>query len=241
VGSRGAKDSIRREVWDRLLKSGVARFPLPPHGRIPNFEGAEEAAARLALMRVFRDAEVVKVNPDSPQRHVRYTALAMGKVVVMPTPRIREGFIVINPKAVPRGRLGEASTIRGAFRWGRRVGLREIPAIDLVVAGSVAVDRWGGRLGKGEGYSEIEYGILRSLGLVSEETPVVTTVHDLQVVNARIPRDPWDFTVDLIVTPTRVIKTLERQRPPGVMWGYLSSRKLEEIPALKELRRLLRS
>ena len=41
------KSAARQWVWDRLAAEGVARFPFPPHGRIPNFAGAELAAARL--------------------------------------------------------------------------------------------------------------------------------------------------------------------------------------------------
>jgi len=39
------KSAARQWVWDRLSAEGVARFPFPPHGRIPNFAGAEVAAA----------------------------------------------------------------------------------------------------------------------------------------------------------------------------------------------------
>jgi 5-formyltetrahydrofolate cyclo-ligase len=41
------KSAARQWVWDRLAAEAVARFPFPPHGRIPNFAGAKLAAARL--------------------------------------------------------------------------------------------------------------------------------------------------------------------------------------------------
>jgi hypothetical protein len=44
----------------------VARFPFPPHGRIPNFAGAEVAAARLLDIEPWKSATALKVNPDSP-------------------------------------------------------------------------------------------------------------------------------------------------------------------------------
>jgi hypothetical protein len=53
-------------VWDRLGAEGVARFPFPPHGRIPNFAGAEVAAARLLDIEPWKSATALKVNPDSP-------------------------------------------------------------------------------------------------------------------------------------------------------------------------------
>ena len=66
-------------VWDRLGAEGVARFPFPPHGRIPNFAGAEVAAARLLDIEPWRSATAIKVNPDSPQRPLRAEALRRGR------------------------------------------------------------------------------------------------------------------------------------------------------------------
>src|SRR5207244_11096018 len=55
----------------RLAAEGVARFPFPPHGRIPNFAGAKMAAARLLDIEPWKSATAIKVNPDSPQRPLR--------------------------------------------------------------------------------------------------------------------------------------------------------------------------
>ncbi|MGH2686827.1 MAG: 5-formyltetrahydrofolate cyclo-ligase, partial [Actinomycetota bacterium] len=68
------KQAVREEVWDHLTESGVARFP-GAHGRIPNFDGASDAAARLAELDEWRRAATVKGNPDMPQLPVRTRAL----------------------------------------------------------------------------------------------------------------------------------------------------------------------
>ena len=65
------KSAARQWVWDRLGADGVARFPFPPHGRIPNFLGAEVAALRLLDVEPWKSATAIKVNPDSPQRPLR--------------------------------------------------------------------------------------------------------------------------------------------------------------------------
>lgn len=39
----------------------------------------------------------------------------------------------------------------------------------------------GYRIGKGEGYADLEYAMARGAGAVSEDTLVITTVHDDQV------------------------------------------------------------
>ena len=228
------KREIRERIWRLLEERGVALFPKPIHGRIPNFAGHEIAAARLVRHPVFRRAEVVFCNPDSPQRPVREAVIESRKVLVMATPRLREGFLVVEPGDVPRGREREASTIRGAFRYGRKV--EEIRfSIDLKVTGSVAVSPDGGRVGKGGGYSDLEWGILREMGAVGDGTPVATTVHDLQVVR-EIPMAPHDMPVDYIFTPTREIRVEPpRPKPPGILLEELDERKISQIPVLAKL------
>ena len=229
------KQRIREYVWYLLMEKGVARFPLPPHGRIPNFLGSDEAGLKLVSLDVFEDAGVVKVNPDSPQRIVREYALRMGKKLLMPTPRIKKGFLLLDGKVL-RGRERFASTIKGAFRLGRIVRLSELPRVDLIVEGSVAVGLDCSRLGKGEGYAELEYAILRELGLVDEYTPIATTVHELQIFDT-LPQDPFDVPVDIIVTPKRIIRpTCRKLKPAGIYWEYITNKKMDDIPILKELR-----
>ncbi len=229
------KNEIRLKIWDLLEKSGVARFPKPVMGRIPNFKGAEQAAVNLTMQPEWRDARVVFVNPDSPQRHVRMLALMQGKVLVMSTPRLREGFLLLDPRKIAPYRYPEASTIRGAFKWGIKIGL-DVPKIYLKVTGSVAVDLMGRRLGKGHGYSEIEYGILGEIGALDSDTPVATTVHELQIVS-EIPEEEHDMPVHLIVTPERVMRTNAKGKP-RILWELVDEEILREIPILKKLREM---
>ena len=230
------KDKIRHEVWRKLEELGLARFPRPVYGRIPNFIGAEKAASRLLNLREYIDARVIKVSPDSPQRYVRYRCLLDGKILIMPTPRLRMGFMILDPSKIPRRMLERASTIRGAFRYGRIIDPEEIPKVDLIVTGSVAVSRDGIRIGKGGGYGELEYAILREFGKVGEDTPIMTNVHDIQVYE-RLPSDPYDLTMDYIATPTDLIRVKRRRnRPKGILWSLLDEKKLNEIPLLRRLR-----
>ena len=231
------KQRIREHVWRILEERGVARFPKPIYGRIPNFIGAEKAASRLLNLREYVDSRVVKVNPDSPQRYVRYRCLVDGKILVMPTPRLRRGFLILDPLRIPRRMFERASTIRGAFRYGRIVDPEDVPRVDLIVVGSVAVSRDGIRIGKGGGYGELEYAILRELGKVDENTPIMTNVHDIQVYE-RLPSEPYDLTVDYIATPRDLIKIERRRaRPRGILWDLLDEEKLNEIPLLRRLRK----
>jgi 5-formyltetrahydrofolate cyclo-ligase len=234
--AREFRESLRQKIWREMEEKNIARFPRPVYGRIPNFVGAEQVAEKLINTDIFRRAQVVKVNPDSPQKPVREAVLRKGKILIMPTPRISRGFLVLDPKKISPALYSVATTIQGAFRYGAPIHPSEIPEVDLIVAGSVAVSVYGERLGKGEGYSELEYSILKEFNKVSEETPITTTVHDVQVVDFHISLEPWDFTVDYIFTPTRSIKCIgERKRPPGLLWQYLDKEKIDEIPLLKEM------
>src|SRR5438309_11234609 len=156
---------------------------MPLHDRIPNFAGAEEAARRLTDLPEWQAARRIKCNPDAPQRSVRLAALRQGKTVVMAVPRLRAErcFLRLDPREL-QGKLSQAATIKGASTLGVSVSPGEIGRIDLIVAGSVAVDSGGARLGKGGGYSDLEFALARAVGVVDEATPSVTTVRELQGV-----------------------------------------------------------
>ncbi len=231
------KQAVREDVWRELDTRGISTFPRPVRGRIPNVRDADAAAERLSQTPEWRAARVVKVNPDAPQRGVRFRALKHGKLLLMPTPRLRSGFLRLDPTEIPPNRLFAASSISGASALGEMVGLDDLPSIDLLVFGSVAVTSEGDRVGKGEGYAELEFAVLRSLDRVAPNVPIATTVHDLQVVEA-IPREAFDVSLDLICTPTRTIRVDRRpRRPNGVIWDALPAERRAEMPILEELYR----
>ena len=232
------KDEARQAVWDRLQAEKLARFPFPPHGRIPNFAGAAQAAERLLDHPLFAKARRIKVNPDAPQRPLRALALARGIVVYVPTPRLRGGFRRFDPAKIPSERFSDAASLSRGSRWGEAVALRDMPRLDAIVAGSVAVTPDGRRCGKGEGYSDLEFAILRELG--HPAVPVATTVHQLQIVGG-FPRESNDLPLSLIVTPDETI-TVKRPHPApkGIDWDRLTEEDLDEMPILRELQRLQR-
>ena len=235
------KEEIRNYVWEALRPYALPPFPIK--GRIPNFKGAREAAERLFKEPYWEKAVVVKSNPDSPQRWVRLGALEQGKLLLMATPRLREGFLLLDPKRIPESKYKEASTIRGAFKYGKKLRtvdeLRTVGRVDLVVEGSVAIDTEGRRIGKGAGYGDLEFGILTELGLMDVNVPIATTVHDVQVLEPPLPQDPWDVPLSMAFTPTRSLKFEPLKRPKGILWDLLDPRKLEEIPLLKQLREMM--
>ncbi len=240
------KNEIRRKIWDLMVERKIARFPFPPHGRIPNFHGSEKCAIHFDGLKNWKNAEIVKINPDSPQKSVRLRALKEGKKLLMPTPRIREGFLLVDPERLSESKLDSASTIKGAFRFGVKLDsvqkLMKLEKVDFIVEGSVAVNNLGQRLGKGAGYGDLEFGMLSELELIDGKIPVVTTVHQIQIVNTPIPQGIHDVSLNCIITPDRVVEIgSPSKRPPGIIANVLDPEKIREIPMLKELYSILSS
>mmetsp|Transcript_21384 Transcript_21384/g.42461 ORF Transcript_21384/g.42461 Transcript_21384/m.42461 type:complete len:437 (+) Transcript_21384:182-1492(+) len=241
---------LRKRIWDYMEDNDIADFPRPVHNRIPNFKLARDASDQLANLPEFQSAKCVKVNPDTPQKQVRYRCLAAGKLLLVPQPRLRTGFFsVLDPAKIPKKEWGRACTSEGVKKWGVPLSIEdEIPKVDLIVVGSVAVSPEGGRIGKGEGFAELEYGILKMLGTISDDTPVVTATDDCQTVDPselpptgedrkRVEFFKHDVPVDIICTPTRTVRTeTKTPKPEGIYWDLLSPQKLSQIRVLQQMK-----
>lgn len=227
------KDAARDWAWQTLTDEGAARFPYPVEGRIPNFEGAEAAAERLIDHPLLTGADRIKCNPDSPQKHLREAALRRGITVYVPTPRLKGGFMRFDPADIPEENYDDASMLSRWDPFADSVPLEELPQMDAIVTGCVAVTRQGKRCGKGEGFSDLEFAILRELG--HDPVPVATTVHDLQVVDD-FPVEDHDLGLLAIATPEELIEVDEpAEGPAGIDWDLLSEEDLDEMPILREL------
>ncbi|MFI1481832.1 5-formyltetrahydrofolate cyclo-ligase [Streptomyces sp. NPDC020747] len=225
------KEAVRDQVWRLLEREGAV--PEGSYGKIPGFYGAEATAERLAELDVWKRARTVKANPDWAQLPVRIRALEDGKLLYMAVPRMAslQPFYLLDPEMLELP-VEQAAEKKGASQVARRVGVEDMRPIDVVICGSVAVNRSGARIGKGAGYSDLEVALLIEAGLVTDETVIVAPVHQLQVVDEEIPETEHDFSVDLIVTPDEVIECPNRRRPRGLVWNDLTPEKIAAIPAL---------
>ncbi|HMR66871.1 MAG TPA: 5-formyltetrahydrofolate cyclo-ligase [Anaerolineae bacterium] len=239
-GRNNTKDSLRTEIWSALEQRGIAIGPA--FSRIPNFVGAEQAAARLAELSIWQNAKVVKSNPDPPQIPVRLRALQDGKLLYTPVPELVKGFpfIELDPEDLRRRGIPfeAAAPSEGALEYGRKVNFDQMQPFDLVVVGCVAVTRQGGRTGKGGGFADLELGIFREMGLVKPGVPIVTTVHGTQLVdNDRVVMVGHDSALDWIITPEEVIETrTPYPQPKGVDWQAVQADQYRDIPFLVSLR-----
>jgi 5-formyltetrahydrofolate cyclo-ligase len=142
----------------------------------------------------------------------------------MAVPRLRDEEPFVRVESDP--------TIKKAMSQGVPTSVEDLGHVDLVVCGTVAVNRDGVRIGKGGGYSDLELGLLIEAGLVDDATTIVTTVHPLQLVDEDLPETEHDFRVDVVVTPHEVVRTGTKRRSPGVIWEHLDDEAIAAIPVL---------
>ena len=225
------KDRLRDSVWRRLIDEGVTHCDA--YGSIPPFAGAAAAAARLAELDFWKQARVIKANPDVAQLAVRQRALLDGKLLYMAVPRLAtpRPFFRLDPAVLPHP-VEDAAAKEVAAVVAPTVGVDEMRPIDVVICGSVAVNRTGSRLGKGAGYSDLEIALLVQAGLVTDRTVIVAPVHEVQLTEEAIPVTEHDVGLDVIVTPERVLHCTRQRRPPGILWDHLSPEKVAAIPVL---------
>lgn len=225
------KDEIRQHIWMTLEDRGAVEAGVSGH--IPAFDGADAAAERLATLPFWASARLVKANPDRAQLPARARALDGGKTVYMAVPNLAtpEPFYLLDPARLPSP-AAEAASHQAASIYAVTVPVEQVPPLDLVICGSVAVNADGARVGKGAGYSDIELGLLTEVGAITAETMIVTTVHALQIVDGPLPETDHDFRVDAIVTPNTIITCPPSRRPSGIFWDHLTNDKIAAIPAL---------
>jgi 5-formyltetrahydrofolate cyclo-ligase len=239
------RSTARARVWEALRKVAKpdSRFHWDFSMFIPDYEGSERCMERIRRLPLYHKARIFMITPDNNLMGLRAQALRDWKTYLMPTYGIRRGFLLLNRSLVPEGQEELAATLDGADLYGRPLTLKEIRAIgwiDALITGASIVNLEGVRYGKGHGYFDLEWGMLRTLGVVDESTPVVAVVHDCQLVEEEIPVGPYDTIVDYIVTPSRLIEVArKRPKPTGIDWSRITPQLLEEIPPLRELKELV--
>jgi 5-formyltetrahydrofolate cyclo-ligase len=83
----------------------------------------------------------------------------------------------------------------------------------------------------------LEFALLTEQKKIAARTPIVTSVHPLQVIDEEIPMTKHDIPLSAIVTPTEVIETKSSfVRPKGIYWSMLSPEKIDDIPVLNQRR-----
>ncbi|WXG42310.1 MAG: 5-formyltetrahydrofolate cyclo-ligase [Candidatus Freyarchaeum deiterrae] len=187
-----SKKEIRDYVWDMMVEERIAAFPYPPHGRIPNFVGADAAGRQIRKLEEYEKAECVFSPPDGVLIPFRRMVLMDGKILAYSTPHMTS-FKMMRPgtpvKVSIRDLIGDGEPLTRS--------------VDVAVVGSVAVDKKGNRIGKGSGYGDKE------LAYLKERNPKIlsgTLVHSRQVFEdfSNLAQE-HDIIVDFILTEKELI------------------------------------
>lgn len=190
-----SKEEVRQYVWRKI--EPFCDFP-SPYGRIPNFRGANKACERISELEEYNAVECVFSAPDSVLLRLREIILEDGKILLAVLPRMK-GFVVLREKVKP--------TIE-KLKMGKPADFNELKGkVGIFAQGCVAVDLQGNRIGKGSGFGDREYEILKKEGVLADDALFVVIAHDLQVFkDLSHLAEEHDAKADVILTPTRVIR-----------------------------------
>lgn len=235
---------VRQRIWEKLatVARPDTRFHLNFAEVIPDFDGAEAAISHIEALPAYQQSNLAFVTPDNSLVELRRRMLTAGKPFVVSTYNILRGFRLMTPGCVPKGHERYAAWLDGIEHFGKPVSLEEISSLgrfDFMATGASAVSIDGIRFGKGHGFFDLEWGMFTDIGLADDSTPVIAAVHDVQVVDEKLPASETDIVVDLIATPTRVIDVVRQsRRPRGIKWDLITPERIAAIPPLKELARM---
>ena len=81
------KEILRKKIWNA--------FPKSSYKRIPNYYGAVKAADNLRNTFEWLNSKIIFSSPDSAQIKVREYALLDGKTLIMATPKLKNGYLII--------------------------------------------------------------------------------------------------------------------------------------------------
>lgn len=235
--------AVRERIWERLrpVARPDSRFHLNFAEVIPDFEGSSIATARLTSLPFYQKGRYAFVTPDNGLAELRQQMLEAGKTIVVSTYGIYRGLYLLEPSAVPAGQERFASWLDGLEYFGRPISLAEIAErgpFQFMATGASAVSLQGVRFGKGHGFFDLEWGMFTEIGVVDEGTPVAAVVHDVQVVEEQLVPSETDILVDVIATPSRLIRVERQRRPRGVKWDLLDPQQIAATPPLQELQQM---
>lgn len=197
-GTALPEDADRRAALRRLVRT--FRAGLTTEARL---EASDQAAARLLPVLSELRRSLPEDRQGSPRVALSVPVDGEIDITGVAADLRSDGWTVVLPVVLDDRNMefrewpAGGELVRGRFRV---LEPAEGPALDpdVVVVPCVAVDDAGNRLGFGKGFYD------RALG--SGPRPVaVGAVFDEQVV-AAVPVEPWDVPLDVVVTPTRVVR-----------------------------------
>jgi 5-formyltetrahydrofolate cyclo-ligase len=225
IWARIESDLLRHAIPDSRFHHDYSQF-------VPDFRGSWAAINRVLELPCYKTAKTIFVAPDNSLQQLRYRALIDGKKLLVATHGLRRGFVLLDPARIPEERYELASCLDGMERpsIGRNVSLVQLQeewvTVDMFIIGSLAVSVRGVQACKNREVSSLQWHILSDMGVLTQKTPVLTVVHECQVLDQKDERtNSWGsewldhVQCDLVVTPDRVIQIDAATKPePNQPW-----------------------
>ena len=197
MSTTSAASAGKSALRERLL---AVRAALPPAAR----ESASRSiASRLASLPAWQRARTVVLHAalgaEVDTAELARIALAAGKRIAWPRVSTAGPAMEFACCALSELVPGPARALEPP----PSAPLVPLDAVDLVVVPGVAFDTRGGRLGRGRGHYDATLSRLRP------DAARVGLAFDEQVVD-RVPTEPHDAPLDVVVTPSRLILACDR-------------------------------
>lgn len=99
-------------MWVHMAKEGLSNTFRSLCSKIPYFKGANEATQRLSELDEFKEAKLLMISPDKPQKSVIILSLQKEKEILIPKPRLLTGLFlrVKNVSGLPEEETKNAVT-----------------------------------------------------------------------------------------------------------------------------------
>ncbi len=230
------KERLRQEAFDRCEER-------PAEERR---DGWGKAAERLRRIDSYRTARTVLAPPVASLFQVRLNVLTDRKRLVMPSPGLQKGFLLVDPGRVPLKDRIQAVQPGPRNSYAAKIPYASVKgpsgdaparttAINMIITEAVAVGMDGSCLGDGQGHLDLQYAILGTLGWVDERVQIAALVEECRVRES-VPMEPTDVGIHWIVTPERVLRTSCTALPStGIVWSMLTRKQIKRNDALFHL------
>ncbi len=194
-------------------------------------------AQQLRAEPIYRSSDVFFVSPSPLLHQIRINALLDGKKLVMPTPGLKEGFVLYLPYKLSFRDLSYAVTSKGIGKFGERVDEDDYGSlgIDMLLTDAVAVDQDGNRLGDGLGYFDLACAVLEETDALCQGKNILAVGASHQLIPEKIECEAWDVQMDAFLSEKGLTHFHQDTRKITLFWDQLSDKRIKKIAPLWKL------
>jgi 5-formyltetrahydrofolate cyclo-ligase len=227
-------------MTENALQKQLVREKLPESDLL--FSHFGKLAEQVRRIDNYRNCKQIFVAPAKALGQIRINTLLDQKELIMPSGGLKRGFVRFRPNTIPFNKLGHAVSFKGMEKFGDILSSTDLASlkIDLFLVDSEVVGCEGGRLGDGLGFTDLAIALLAEYGAAAQNRQIFSIAAENRVLSDPLPRDPWDITLDGVVTTARInYFTPNNGAPLNISWSDLPKKKIKKIQPLWDLFRKL--